>query len=331
MPTAPQLRFFCELEINELETLFEDDNLISQLQQLQAGVCMGIRDLTDRRAQIVQKLTAHNIPVTAWLLLPRQQGYWINAGNTHYAAARYREWKRWTDANQLEWEGIGIDIEPDRREIDTLLSKPHLMLIRYAGRIFGSEKLQHARNAFNDLIYQMHRDGYSVEAYHLPIIVDEQTMGSTVLGRWFGLLSVPADREVLMLYSSFFGPGILWEYAPEAQAIAIGSTGRGVDIGDLQQRRLSIGELTRDLRMAAIHSERVYIFSLEGCVEQGYLERISSINWDEVVAVPQASVQRARMVRQGLRVILWLSAHRLQLIIVVLGIWLLMRWGKKSR
>jgi hypothetical protein len=47
------------------------------------------------------------------------------------------------------------------------------------------------------------------------------------------LVDVATDREVWMLYSSFLralGPGLIWAYGPQAQAIAVGTPGGGPDI-----------------------------------------------------------------------------------------------------
>ena len=41
------------------------------------------------------------------------------------------------------------------------------------------------------------------------------------------------DREVWMRYTSFvgpLGPGVLWSYGPESEAIAVGTTGGGPDV-----------------------------------------------------------------------------------------------------
>jgi hypothetical protein len=46
------------------------------------------------------------------------------------------------------------------------------------------------------------------------------------------LVDVATDREVWILYSSFrraLGPGLIWAYGPQAQAIAVGTPGGGPD------------------------------------------------------------------------------------------------------
>jgi len=37
----------------------------------------------------VRRLNAAGVPVVAWLLLPKEQGYWFNAENSGYALDRY--------------------------------------------------------------------------------------------------------------------------------------------------------------------------------------------------------------------------------------------------
>jgi len=78
---------------------------------------------------------------------------------------------------------------------------------------------------------------------------------SSVIRRLAGLVDLPeADREVLMLYSSFlrpWGQGILWSYGSQAQGIGVGITGGGVDVeGMLDPRPLNWSELQTDLLLA---------------------------------------------------------------------------------
>ena len=63
--------------------------------------------------------------------------------------------------------------------------------------------MQKARAIYRALTEEIRADGYSVDAYHLPPLADERLAGSTILARLFGLIDVPVDREVLMLYSSY--------------------------------------------------------------------------------------------------------------------------------
>jgi len=115
-----RLTFACELETDELQELFADAAVVDTLVELGAGVSLGLLDLSAERAALVRRLNDTGVPVTAWLLLPKEQGYWFNADNATQATARYVEFKAWTAKHGLRWAGIGVDIEPDFAEMQQL-------------------------------------------------------------------------------------------------------------------------------------------------------------------------------------------------------------------
>ena len=115
-----------------------------------------------------------------------------------------------------------------------------------------------------------------------------------------------------MLYTSFlrpYGPGFLWSYAPDAGSVGVGSTVGGVEVGGVGDvAPLDWAEFSRDLRLARCWSDNVHVFSLEGCVRQGFLGKLSDLDWDGEVTVPE-SVRQVNGFRRGLQAVLWASAH----------------------
>jgi hypothetical protein len=309
----PQLVFFCELEAAPLKELFSDGSKIATLKSMNAGVSLGILDLSPERADVVRKLNSEGIPVTAWLLLPKDQGYWFNANNFLQAAAFYGKFKTWTAQNSLGWERIGIDIEPDLREMQKLMTDRKAFFSGILSKVFNRSRARKAQNAYIQLIMQMHIDGYPVESYQFPFILDERQAGSTLLQRTFGIVDLPVDREVLMLYSSFTGAaatGVLWVYGREAQGIGLGSTGGGVEIpGTPGLPELSWPELQRDLLLSIQNSPWLYVFSLEGCIKQNMLEKIAKLDWTQPVTLPIQTSRNVKLARTAGRAVLWLSAH----------------------
>ncbi|HET8758482.1 MAG TPA: hypothetical protein VFM58_20850 [Solirubrobacteraceae bacterium] len=100
-------------------------------------------------------------------------------------------------------------------------------------------------------------DGLAVEAFVFPFLVDDRRAGSSLVHRVMSAPQVRPDREFLMLYTSFIGaagPAVLAGYGPDAQAIAVGSTRR-------RHRRRRPGRL-------------------EGCVDQGMLDNLQSLDWN---------------------------------------------------
>lgn len=319
----PRLTFFCELDTDSLRSLFDDAGLVEDLKLLEAGISLGLIDLTSERASIVRKLNEAGVPVTAWLLLPHEQGYWFNVDNLPHAERRYQDFIAWTEENDLVWAGVGLDIEPDIRDMTQLMEDRLSFFSKLLNRVFNRKRLKQAETGYQALVSRISSDGYYVESYQIPIIEDERKAGSTLLRRLGGLVDLQVDREVWMLYSSIlrpYGVGVLGSYAPHAQAIGIGVTGGGVDIEFVDAAPLTWEELARDLRLAWYWCDDIYIFSLEGCVNQGYLNRMKTFQWDQPMMIPEKNIGRMETWRGVLRSGLWLSAHLWGVLIAVVGV-----------
>jgi hypothetical protein len=285
--------------------------VIDRLVSLKASVCLGLLDLSAERAAAVRQLNSAGVPVVAWLLLPKEQGYWFNATNSGYALDRYEAFRDWTALEGLHWAGVGLDIEPDIRDLSGLMQRRGRMIPRLLPRLFQIRQMRQARTAYRALVSLIHADGYPVESYQFPLIADERHAGSTVLQRLAGIVDVKVEREVWMLYTSFLRPhgaGMLASYAPEAQVVGLGVTGGGVaEPGLTQPAALSWDEFARDLRLAWMWCDDLFIFSLEGCVQQGFLERLEHFAWDLPVMTPESEKTRVDAWRGTLQSGLWLA------------------------
>ena len=293
-----QLSFFCELGAGELARLFADEALIHLLLRLRATVTLGLIDLSAERAEVVRRLNAAGVPTAAWLLLPEEGGYWCNAHNADEAWERYGDFIAWTRAHGLRWERVGIDIEPNIDEVRAVRRSP-LALVRALPRIFRG--VTHHREMYQGLVRRIHADGYPVDAYVFPFIHTEREAGTEVLQRITGMIDLKVDREIVMLYTSFARPhghGFLDFYARHFPAVAVGVTGGGVEEGLDPPPPLSWDELARDLRLARRHTDDIHVFSLEGCVEHGYLERLVDFDWGVPVETAGATERAAALIRR---------------------------------
>jgi hypothetical protein len=310
--SAPRLSFACELDAERLTELFADDKLIDQLRDLGARVLMMVSDHDPRRAQVVQRLNRAEVPVVGIPLVPAEEGYYFTADNWQRAQHHYEQWKAWSEHHGLVWDGVGLDIEPDARFYQQIMDNPWGLVGLLAPRLLDRARPQHARAAYQALIERIRGDGWTVENYQFPLLAEERRAGSTLLQRLLGLVDVRTDREVWMLYSSFLpgplGPALLWSYGPEAQGIAVGTTGGGPDVpGHPQMPYLSWEQFARDLRLARHWSDTIVVHSLEGCVWHGYLSRLRGFDWSG--AQPPRLVSLAGGLRAALQVTLWASAH----------------------
>ena len=307
----PDLTFFCELPGDELSTLFDGRFVIDDLLDLDAALSLGILDFSEERAKVVQRLNKAGVPVIAWLLLPEEEGYWLNTENYEEAAARYVMFKAWTEQYNLEWAGIGLDIEPNINDIRSLARKEDVspLLARTFHNYTNKKQIRKAQRAYQAFVDLIHADGYPVESYQLPLMVEERKAKSTVIQRTLGLVDIDVDREVLMLYSTNFRPdgaALLLSYSSDADSIGVGSTGGGVDLeGVIDVAPLTWEEFSRDLHLCVMQDKPIHIFSLEGCVEQGFLSKLNTFEWDKQVSVVPNTIG-IRAGRTGIAAALWL-------------------------
>jgi hypothetical protein len=314
---APRLSFACELDAERLTRLFAGDALIDELTDLRARVLMMVSDHDPRRAEVVQRLNRAGVPVVGIPLFPVEEGYYFTADNSPHAEDRYEQWKAWSQQHGLVWDGVGLDIEPEARFYQQIIDDPRGLPRLLAPRLLDRERPRRARADYQALIDRIRRDGWSVENYQFPLLAEERRAGSTLLQRLLGLVDVRTDREVWMLYTSVFpgslGPALLWSYGPEAQAIAVGTTGGGPDLpGHPQLPYLSWEQFARDLRLARHWSDAIVVHSLEGCVWHGYLSRLRAFDWSS--PQPPRQLALVRCLRIALRATLWASAHPLPLL-----------------
>jgi len=325
--SAPRLTFACELDHERLTELFADPAVIADLKALNAGITMMVSDFSAERAAVVKRLNDAGVPVIGIPLFPANEGYYFTVDNAPDAASRYQLWKEWTARHGLVWAGVGLDIEPEARFYEQIMANPWGLVGLLAPRLVDAARPRRARALYAALIDRIHADGWQVENYQFPMIADERHVGSTLLQRLLGLVDVRTDREVWMLYSSFMrhvGPGLLWTYGPEADAIAVGTTGGGPDVpGHPQMPTLDWDELARDLRLARRWCDDIYVHSLEGCVWQGFLPRIRQLVWSG--AAPPDTTRRASVMRTGLRTFLWTTAHPLATASIAVGAFIALR------
>jgi len=285
----PQITFFCELDGPALHELLRDGQVLTTLAASGYGVAVSTRALDAATAEVVRLLNSRGILAIAWLLLAPSEGSWLNLRNYPQAVERYHAFRAWSQSHALHFQAIGLDIEPPEAAIANLQrwGARHI-----ANRVWQAREnvlFAAARAAYTDLITEIHHDGYEVHTYQLPILADDRRAGSSLSQRTLDIIDLPADVEVLSCYSSApiarldndLGGALILSYGPAADAISIGAiSGIGARDGGDDLPQLPWDALERDLLLAAHHTDMIYVYSLEGCVERGLLTRITQINWD---------------------------------------------------
>lgn len=312
-PGAPlQLEFACcDQGLEAMQALFDDPGVLATLEDLHAQVAVAISDFSPQRAELIQRLHRAGIPVIAWFLLSTNQGYYLNADNAPAAAARVADFEQWTRDNNLQWAGVGLDIEPNYAEFSAL-RKNRWHLIRVLVRNgLDSGRILRARRAYAAIVAAFQAQGYAVQTYEMPYVPAERSTHSSLLDRLLGTVEVRGNEQYLMLYTSAargVGAGMIWTLGPHAQAIAIGSTD-GASAPGSGSGPLDWTEFSTDLIAASHFTRHIGVYDLEGCVRQGFLPRLVTMNWSQSVVIPAESVRRAQLIGFISRSALWISSN----------------------
>lgn len=333
--TRPELMFACcDQGAEALNNLLADTAVWADLKELHAGLAVALDDLSPARAQLVKRMNAEGIPAVAWIVLPREQGYYVNASNAPQTAARFADFEKWSNENKLHWQAVGLDIEPNFGEFQGAKLRAAWTLLK---RGFDGERVRRSREEYGALIRQMQQHGFRVQTYQLTFIADERKAHSTVLERLFGLVDVRGDEEVLMAYSSFnhkVGSVMVWSYGPDTQTLAVGSTlSTGNAELDAKFGPLNWEEFSRDTIVGSHFSHLVGVYSLEGCVKQGFLPRLKAMDWSQGVSLNAATIRGVHRFRVVVQALLWTASHVLYFVaLLLIGIaWLVWRRRKRKQ
>lgn len=283
----PHLIFFTRLDPAALHRLLVDDRLLDELVAHGHGIALAVTSLDDALAGVVRHLNVSKVYTVAWLLLPVEYGCWLNAQNYPQALEQYHAFRVWAHSHHLHFDAIGLDIKPPIHDVLRLQQRKWRDI---AWHLTHDDVLYPAASAaYHQLIAEIRRDTYQVHTYQLPLLADDRRAGTTLLQRTLDIVDMPSDVEVFMCFSSAWlaglphdlGGALIASYRPAADSIAVGSTGTGSvhdGIGEMMPP-LSWPALERDLLLAARYTDTIYIFSLEGCSEAGFLSQIARMDW----------------------------------------------------
>lgn len=331
---APQLIFACcDQSMSQMQSLLTNPEVITNLKSLHAEVALAIPDFTPERAELVRRLNREGIPVIAALGLPPEQGSYFNAENAPEAAARFAAFDAWSREQGLRWKGVGLDIEPNFAELRSLNGHRWRLFTTFLWRAIDVQRMHRARQAYSALIANIRSRGYFVLTFQLPYLPVERETHSSLLDRILGTADVRGDKEVLMLYTSYAGPAgpaIIWKLGPDAQAIALCCTD-----GDpaATPAVLDWSRFSRDLIVAGHFSHIIGVYNLEGCVRQGFLPRLKTMNWSQSITITPVAVQAANHRLRLLALVLWISSHLLYFLFAFLlaVAWIGWRWRIRNR
>jgi hypothetical protein len=317
----PELGFACcDQGLDEARRLFAQQGVVQQLKALHAAVAIPASDFSPERAALVRQISQQGIPVVAGLALPADEGYYLNADNAPQAAARFADFEQWTRAQQLTWAAVGLDIEPNFGQLAQLREHRWRLIATLAQRSVAMRRMERAQQAYAQLVEQIRASGYPVQTYQMPYVPAERGVHTTLADRLLATPEVSGDQDYVMLYTSFARPAgaaVIRSLGQQARGIAIGSTS-GPGIPGEGFGPLDWSEFSSDLIVASHFTRHIGVYNLEGCVRQGFLPRLLTLDWSQTVVIPAASVQRASQRIALVRSVLRVGSNVIYLIAVAL-------------
>ena len=111
--------------------------------------------------------------LTAWLVMSREQGHYLNGFNAPEAAERFTQFEKWTRENELKWGAVGLDIEPNFQHLQEVHRHRRAFLWLLTKRFFDYGQIERGRGAYRALIGRIQAAGYTVQTYQMPFLAEE--------------------------------------------------------------------------------------------------------------------------------------------------------------
>ena len=313
--------------------LFADHDVVAALHDLHAQVAVAIADFSPERAHVVRFLNEQQIPVIAGVMLQTKDGPYFNADNAAEAPAQIVAFEKWTRENGLRWDAVGLDVEPNFGELAALKNHRWRLTATLLRDSLDGKRIERAREAYSALIRQIQSQGYPVETYTMPYGPVERNLHTTLLDRLLGTVDVRGNENDVMIYTSYalpVGSAIILELGPDAQGIIVGVTD-GLPPAGSGFGPLDWDEFSGDLIVASHFAHHIGVYNLEGCVRQGFLPRLETMNWGGAVVIPASSVARAKRHVMVLSVALWIGSNLLYLAAAALLLAVFCIWWRRAR
>jgi hypothetical protein len=80
---------------------------------------------------------------------------------------------------------------------------------------------------------------------------------------------------------------------------------------------LNWDELSNDLIVASHFTNNIGIFSLEGCVQHGFLPLLKNFDWNQSVVLSGESIKKVAHFRKGIQIAIWTVTNLLYFIAVI--------------
>ncbi|MEL6675316.1 MAG: hypothetical protein AAFR61_24115 [Bacteroidota bacterium] len=315
LEAQPNISFFTQAKDQAWDGMMEDSLVLRELRLMKASLRIWVHDLSERRANTLRQIAAHDIPMVAvFSLAPNPQ------------QPTYEAFKEWSDMYELSWQAVGLWVAPEADFWADLRKAPWKKGWNIYQHLYRS-KAWEARQAESEaLAAQIKADGFKLETYLNPMIWDERLAGSKAMQHALQIGDVKADYEVPLLLSGTpeLGAAAILGYGQEFGRVAIGDF---VETTASALPVLNWEDWTQQLLLAHDFTKDIHIAHLEGLVARGWLSRIRAFNFQQPVDLYSGEIHQLSDFRDRLQQLLPLADFPLLttigiVLLGILAIWL---------
>ncbi|MCC6215328.1 MAG: hypothetical protein IT376_10690 [Polyangiaceae bacterium] len=247
-------------------------------------------------ARLGRDAADQGVRIGAWLLLPREDGYWIHEGNVEAVDAAVRRLLAWRDSpGGLGFDTVSFDLEPAYAYSEALREAQRTDPSRWLSLLrehLVPERFARARDALARTVDRVTAAGVRAHAVTYPLVLDQPAGSSAIEDALDVPVSGLAWSEVsFMVYEtpfaqqagSWFGPALIHDYARTAverfgeragiDLGIVGEVGLGVDPGDRYPDPDSLRADVAAALAAGVRPEHVRVYSLAGLLAEGGVAR----------------------------------------------------------
>lgn len=168
-----------------LMELFKKDDLADFLAKNNFEITLAMTRLDDKTAETIKYLNEKKVPVTAWIVLEDNEGYWTNKTNVDKTKEKTEAVKEWAKVNELRFEGIGFDME-NPIQLKSALVQMNLRELykEFKNYLKTGTNVNEAQRKLGEYIDKLKSENIQTEAYLNPafarFVLGEKNIGKNV-------------------------------------------------------------------------------------------------------------------------------------------------------
>ncbi len=177
------------------------------------GVAIAMIQLDEPTARLIKDINQRfpNLPVSAWTVVDDKDGYWTTKFNVSQTRDKVEEVKVWADRFDLDFEAIGLDLEPPIEVTRGFMTKGLIGLIkpwRETNRKYREQQQSgyNPEEEMRDVLDQLKKEGITTHSYEMPFPLNVPSLGV--------LQVVDFDTRVTMVYSTWDLPRLIESKIP---------------------------------------------------------------------------------------------------------------------